>query len=173
MYDINMIAAVSKNGVIAREGKIPWNLSDDLQNFKRETRDHVVVQGMNTFRSIFAKFGHPLKNRTNVILTRNKHFKFNGCCVRWTPEDILQEFRNQKIYIIGGGEIYRLFLPYTGRLLITEVDVVVEGEELVYFPEIKMSDGWKSKIVLTHRADEKNDFDFTIVEHTRRPPPRP
>lgn len=127
---IALIAAISRNGQIGVNNQLPWHIKEDLQHFKSITSESTIVMGRKTFESI----GRPLPNRRNIVLTRDITFKAEGVEVVHSLDEILT-LSNQvsDLFIIGGGEVYTLFLPYADKLYITLVDIDIEGD--TYFPE--------------------------------------
>jgi dihydrofolate reductase len=123
-----VIAAVSQNNIIGREGELPWRYPADLRHFKRTTAGHPVVMGRKTFEAI----GRPLPNRQNIVLTRNPDYQAPpGVIVFHT----LAEARNYcaaagaaKMFILGGAEIYRLALPQTDEMVLTHIPEHVWGD---------------------------------------------
>ena len=128
---ISIIAAVSKNGVIGVDNKLPWDLPEDLKRFKELTTGNVVIMGRKTYESI----GKPLPNRINIVITRNKDFFVPGVITTNSLESALLKAGGDKhIFIIGGGEIYKQSIGFADKLYITEVDMEVEGD--TKFPTI-------------------------------------
>ena len=130
---LSIIAAVASNGVIGRDGDMPWKLSTDLKRFKAITTGKPVIMGRKTFASI----GRPLPNRVNILLTRDAAFRPDGVVVVPTLEaalDAAAATGAEEAMVIGGGEIYRAFLDRADRLLITHVDAAPEGD--TYFTPI-------------------------------------
>ncbi len=122
---INIIVATSKNNQIGINNKLPWHISEDLKYFKCTTSGKTILMGRKTFESI----GKPLPNRKNIVLTRDMNFKPDGVTVIHSLEEALEICKNEEnIFIIGGGEIYSLFLPYADYLYITLVDKVIYGD---------------------------------------------
>lgn len=122
---INLIVAVSRNGQIGIDNQLPWHIKEDLQHFKAITSGSTIVMGRKTFESI----GRPLPNRKNVVLTRDTSFKREGIHVIHSVDDVLQlSVQEDNLFIIGGGEIYTLLLPYADKLYITLVDIDIDGD---------------------------------------------
>jgi dihydrofolate reductase len=132
-----LIVAMSKNGVIGNNNKLPWYIPEDLVNFSELTKGHIIIMGRKTFESLP---NGPLKNRLNVVLSRtiynnNNNFDEN---VLFTTMDYLNTIlklhqkHNQKIFIIGGSEIYNIFIEQCNKLHITMVDEIIDGDS--YFP---------------------------------------
>ena len=136
--NISIIASMDKNRVIGKDNRIPWVLPADREYFKRVTSGNIVLMGRKTYESI----GKPLSQRTNVIMTRNRDYQVEGCIITHSIEEVLARFKNRKIFVIGGGEIYKQFLPFANRLYITLLDHEFEGD--TYFPEIDQKDWIKT-----------------------------
>lgn len=161
---ISAIVAISKNRVIGNENDIPWYLPADLKYFKKTTLNHHIIMGRNTFQSI----GKPLPKRTNIVLTRNAYFLASGCLVAHSLKQALElAFDNEEkeVFIIGGGQIYELALPYVDKVYLTEVDVEVAGD--VLFPFLPDSI-WKETSSEAHQPDEKNEYAYTFKVYERK-----
>lgn len=155
---ISLIVATGENRVIGLNNKMPWHLPADLKYFKKITTGHAVVMGRKTYLSI----GRPLPNRTNVILTRDKHFKVEGCQVVYSIEEVLELSKQENLFIIGGAEIYEQFLPYADKLYLTYIRKSFDGD--TFFPEL--DDQWQLTSTEKHMPDEKNqyEYEFRIFE---------
>lgn len=129
-YNISMIAAISRNNYIGKANKLPWHIEEDLQYFKQVTLGHTIIMGRKTFESI----GRPLPSRRNIVLTRDKDFSVPGVEIIHSFEDVLQLAiaEENETFIIGGGEIYTLFIPYANKLYLTLVDIDIKGD--ILFP---------------------------------------
>ncbi len=129
---IYLIAAIAKNGVIGKAGKIPWQLPEDLKRFKRLTTGHALIMGRKTYASI----GRPLPRRRNLVLTRRQSLDLPaGAEAAPSLEAAIQLCRQrqeEKVFVIGGGEIYAQALPLADGLFLTRVDKEVEGD--TFFP---------------------------------------
>jgi dihydrofolate reductase len=166
---LTMISSVSKNGVIAKYGDMPWGrkLKDDLRFFKDTTISKTVVVGRITQQSIFQALGKNLPDRKTVVLTKDKMLGFPGCMVVDSVEEIIRMSKLVDLFVIGGGKIYEQLMPVADKLIITHVDTVVEDGE-VFFPEINPN-LWEPTELKRQEADQRNIFSFTIVEYTRKP----
>ena len=160
---ISMIVARGRNGVIGRDGDLPWRLSADLQNFKRTTLGKPIIMGRATWES-FPK--RPLPKRENIVLSRDWAYAAPGARVYSSLPPALNVARaiaekagEEEAFIIGGATLYEQGLPLADRLYITEVDAAPEGD--VFFPEI-LSEAWREVSSVAHSADEKNDHDFVM-----------
>lgn len=132
--EIIIIAAVAKNNVIGIDGKIPWHSREELQHFKKTTMSFPIIMGRKTFESI----GKALPGRLNIVISRNNTFTTpDGVELVSNIDNALVLCKSQnvkKVFIIGGGEIYKNMFPIADKLIITKFDLSVEGD--TYFPEI-------------------------------------
>ena len=159
---LTLIAAMDKNQVIGRDGDMPWHLPADLHHFKQTTLGRPVIMGRKTWQSI----GRALPDRQNIVISRTTGFEAPGCELANSLDAALQLAQGLEVMIIGGGEIYQLAMPLASRLVITEVDTVIEGGQ-VWFPEID-PDLWLETARTSHPADSKNRFDLEFVEYHRQ-----
>lgn len=158
---VSLVAAMAANRVIGRGGGLPWRLPRDLQHFKRLTVDHTVIMGRKTFEEI----KRPLANRRNVVVTRSPDFRPRGVTVVPSLEEALALGATEdEVFVVGGGEIYRLALPRADRIYLTVVHAVVEGD--TYFPEFEGS-AWVVESEEHHPADEKNPYPMTFRTYSR------
>lgn len=161
---IKMIAAISKNNQIGLDNHMPWHIPMDLQYFKKVTLGHAVIMGRKTYESI----GHLLPQRQNIILSRDSSFTVPGAQMARSIEEVLSLCnKNKDIFVIGGGEIYRLFLPYTEQLYLTLIDKVVAGDTA--FPDdlSHFELTWKSP---NHVNEGDNTlFRFTVWQRKDKP----
>ncbi|MCZ2204040.1 dihydrofolate reductase [Bartonella sp. A05] len=132
---VYLIAAVSKNNVIGRDGAMPWRLSTDLQRFKALTLGKPVIMGRKTWDSI----GCALPGRTNIVITRDRAFTAKGAVVTHSlsqacslAENIASQNDADAIFIIGGGEIFQQGLAIADKIFLTEILTVIEGDS--FFP---------------------------------------
>ncbi len=135
----SIIVNVARNNVIGCDNTLVFDIKKDLRRFREITTNHVIVMGRKTFES----FPKPLPNRIHVVLTKDKSYKDNvpeGVIVLNNIEEVLEKYSNstEEIFIIGGGEIYKQFLPHTDKLYLTHVDKDAKGD--TYFPEILPSE---------------------------------
>jgi dihydrofolate reductase len=159
---ISLIVAASTNNVIGVAGDLPWHLSDDLKRFKALTMGKPIVMGRKTFESI----GRALPGRQNIVITTQTDFAADGCDVVLSPEAAIAVAADaEEIMIIGGGEIYRLFLPLADRIYLTRVNVDLEGDTVI--PPFDESD-WLETAREEYSANESNDHDFAILTYSRR-----
>ncbi|MBA3733452.1 dihydrofolate reductase [Patescibacteria group bacterium] len=164
--NLTEIVAMDKNRVIGRNGDLPWagRLRSDMDHFKRTTEGHTVGLGRKTYDSIPEKF-RPLLKRENVVITRDLEFKAPGCVVIHDPNVLIRMSIEKEIFIIGGAEIYKIFLPLTERLIVTHVETeITDGD--TFFPELNRSE-WRQKLLFRQEADAKNAFSFSVLEYIR------
>jgi dihydrofolate reductase len=167
LVPVAMIAAVSRNGVIGVDNKLPWHLPEDLKFFKRMTQAKPLVMGRKTFASI----GRPLPGRINIVVTRDASFQHDGVRVCHDLESALLLADQQatidaseEIMVMGGGEIYAQALPHASRIYLTEVDVEVEGD--ARFPELDESEWQEVQRVPGSPVEGQPAYSF--VEYRRR-----
>lgn len=157
--NISIIVAVSKNNVIGAKNKLLWYLPGDLPRFKSITTGHCILMGKNTHESI----GRVLPDRTNLILSFDPNYKVEGAHVFTTPEDA-QKFAEEKgekeLMVIGGGMIYKYFLPMADKIYLTRVLADYEGD--VTFPELNMNE-WKETVLEKHTESDPK-FEYVILE---------
>jgi dihydrofolate reductase len=139
---ISLIAAVARNGVIGKDLTLPWHYPEDLKFFRQTTQNKVIIMGRKTFASIK---NAPLPNRTNIVLTRDTSYQAAGCRVVHSVDAALAAAReakgdDQEVMIIGGADIYTLFLPLATRLYLTILNQDFAGD--VFFPKISW-ESWK------------------------------
>ena len=122
---VSLIAAVAANGVIGRDGALPWHLPEDLKRFKALTLGHHIVMGRKTYESI----GRLLPGRTTVIVTRQRDYAVPGAIVATSLEDAIARCAgDDEVFVIGGAEIYRAALPIADRMYLTLVQAPFEGD---------------------------------------------
>jgi dihydrofolate reductase len=154
---ISFVVAVARNGVIGREGGLPWHISSDLKRFKEITMGKPVIMGRKTWDSLPRK---PLPGRRNIVITRQPGFSAPGAEVVASPEEALGLCGGApEIAVIGGGEVYRLFWPLVDRLYLTEVDLDVEGD--THFPALDPAE-WREVARETHPRGERDSCSFTL-----------
>ena len=166
--DIVLIVAVADNGVIGASGVIPWRLKTDMQRFKAMTLDKPIVMGRKTFVSL----RRPLPGRTNIVVTRDAHFRSPGAVVTTSladaraiaTGDALRRLATE-IAVIGGAEIYAQSMPCADRLEITEVHAKPAGD--TYFAAIDAA-VWEEVARVRHSAGPDDSADFSFVTYRRR-----
>lgn len=161
-----LVVAVAENGVIGREGALPWRLPDDLKWFKRVTLGKPIIMGRKTFDSI----GRPLPGRDNIVITRDPAWSVDGAATARSvaaavalAERSASRTGAEEICVIGGAEIYRQTLARADRIYLTRVRASLDGD--ARFPEIKPSE-WREAAAGGTSADERNAYscDFFILD---------
>ena len=142
MVKIALVVAAAENNVIGHQGKLPWHIPADLKHFRKLTTGHPVIMGRKTWDEIYARLGKPLKDRTNIVLTRNGFDFPDGVKAASSVDDALAQADGQEIMVIGGAEIYRTFLPLAERIYLTRVFRNPQGD--TYFPELS-SNEWQEQ----------------------------
>ena len=163
MSVISLVVAVSRNGIIGRDGGLPWHISSDLKRFKAITMGKPVIMGRKTWDGLPRK---PLPGRTNIVITRAANFASEGAVVVANADAALAVAGQEKadeICIIGGGEIYRLFLPMAGRIYLTEVQMDVVGD--TRFPDLEQG-AWRevSRDVVEAGSSDSAGFVLRVLE---------
>lgn len=162
---MTLIVAIAKNGVIGKDGDIPWKLRNDLQDFAQKTKGNTVIMGRNTYESILRNLGKPLPNRHNIVLSSTlPHNTHNITVVRTWEEALRESAKSIHTFVIGGEAVYREGLRYASHLSITRVHREYEGD--TYFPTFD-SDEWKLVQKKTYPQNERNECPFTIEEYER------
>jgi dihydrofolate reductase len=159
---IILIAAISKNNEIGKNNQLLWHLPNDFKRFKTLTTGHYIIMGRKTFES----FPKPLPNRTHIIISRQKNYAVENCIVVSSLEEAIKVCpKNEDIYIIGGGEIYKQSIDFADKLEITVVDHNFEAD--TFFPEID-ENKWKVDFEEFHPKDERHLDDFTFLTYILR-----
>ncbi len=150
-----IIAAVSKNNVIGKNGKLPWTSKEEMSFFKKTTTGYPVIMGRKTYETL----GKPLENRENIVISKNKNLSntdlkvFNSLL---NAIEYCSEKKYEKVFIIGGGKIFEQAIKIADKILISEMKRTYNGN--VFFPEIS-SEKWDKKLIGEYR-------DFNLFEYT-------
>jgi len=148
-----MVVACCTQWVIGRDGQMPWRLSADLQRFKKLTMGHPIIMGRKTFESI----GRLLPGRTTIILTRGDDFHHEGAIVVHDETGALIACQDsEEAFVVGGAEIYKLFLPKADRIYLTKVHTMIPDGD-TFFPRMDFSN-WNLTDSEEVSADLKNEF---------------
>ena len=156
-----MIAAVAANGVIGRDGALPWRLPEDLKHFRRLTLGNTVLMGRKTYDSL----GKPLDGRANWVLTRDPAFAAPGVRVFRELAGALAAEPQGRLLVIGGGELYRQTLPQAQCLELTLVHATPEGD--AHFPDYDAAQ-WREAARSDHAADERHACAYSFVTLLRK-----
>jgi len=168
MSELVLIAAMARGRVIGREidgvGALPWHLPEDMAHFRTATRGHPVVMGRKTWDSLPARF-RPLPGRRNLVLTRNAAWQADGAEALPTLAAALAATAGaERVFVIGGAELYAAALPLADMLLLTEIDAEVDGD--AHFPPFADA-GFAELQRETHRAAPPNAFGYAFVTYRR------
>lgn len=158
MKTISIAVAISDNNAIGKDNQLLWHMPADLKFFKQTTSGHTVVMGRKTFDSV----GRPLPNRQNIVVTHKTGLEIAGVQVVNSLEEAINlvEQKDAEIFIIGGAEIYKEALPKVQRIYLTTIHHTFEAD--TFFPEMNMDD-WQETSTETHKADEKNKYNYTFT----------
>jgi dihydrofolate reductase len=164
-----LVVAVAENGVIGRNGQLPWRIPGDLKHFKSVTMGKPVVMGRKTYDSI----GKPLPGRANIVLTRDKDWRADGVLVGHSLEEALRladaEARKTgaaEIAVIGGSALFEETLPIAAKIELTEVHARPEGD--TYFPEYERA-AFRETRREGPQQSEKDDHAYSVVTLERKP----
>lgn len=149
--------ARARNGVIGRDGRLPWHISADLKRFKALTMGSVMIMGRKTFDSLPGL----LPARRHVVLTRDREWRAEGAEVAHSVEEAIGLARGEPISVIGGADIFALFLPLADRLELTEVLAEIEGD--TFMPDPRKSARWRQTFSEDHPG-ENPPFRFVTLE---------
>ncbi len=168
---VSFVVAMSRDRVIGRGGRLPWRLPRDLKHFRALTWGKPIVMGRKTHESL----GRPLPGRTNIILTRQPGFTASGCVVVGTIGEALDQARAtgaDEVMVVGGGEVYRDFLPLCSKVHLTLVEGDFEGD--AFFPvDLVNSSEWRTIHDEPWEADESNPHKARYLVLERVGSPRP
>jgi len=170
---LSIISAIGKNNEIGKANTLLWNLPADMKHFRETTSGHPIIMGQKTFESLgyspTGEPGRPLPNRRNIVLTKDENFRRDGIEIVYSVEELMEllektTLQDDECFIIGGGQIYKLFIDRADKLYITHVDEEFPDAD-TFFPEIDMTK-WKKISEESHKADENNKYNlrFTIYD---------
>ena len=162
---MNVIVAADKNWGIGKDNKLLVSIPADMKMFREETSGKVVVMGRKTLESF--PNGLPLKNRTNIVITKNKDYDAKGAIVVHSIEEALEEVKkcpSEDGYCIGGDSVYTQMLPYCDVAHVTKIDFVYEADS--HFPDLDEDEEWE----ITAESDEQTYFDleYQFVKYERK-----
>ncbi|HJS00802.1 MAG TPA: dihydrofolate reductase [Flavobacterium sp.] len=159
---ITMIAAAAENRALGKDNQLVWHLPNDFKRFKGLTTGHHIIMGRKTFES----FPKPLPNRTHIIITRQSNYQAEGCIVVDSIEKAIEKCpKNEDAFIIGGGEIYHLAMPFTDKIELTVVHHEFEAD--AFFPEINL-DEWELVSSDFQEKDEKHLYNYSYDTYIRK-----
>lgn len=160
--EITLIAAASENNALGKDNKLIWHLSEDLKRFKRLTQGHAIIMGRKTFESM----PRALPNRKNIVLTYNKTYQAQDAWVAHSIEEALSltDGDNQP-FIIGGGEVYNLFLSIADKIELTRVHSTFEAD--AFFPEVD-STQWDLIEEEKHFRSSDQPYDYSYLTYKKK-----
>ncbi|HUJ37187.1 MAG TPA: dihydrofolate reductase [Hyphomicrobium sp.] len=166
---ITLVVAVADNGVIGRNGGLPWRLSSDLKAFRRLTMGKPLIMGRRTFQSL----KRPLDGRDNIVVSRDANFRHDGAVVMPSFPAALAEGERcalsrgvDEVMVIGGADIFAEALPLAGRIYKTEVHGSPEGDTLM--PDVDWA-RWREVFREKLPRAERDDYDATLILFERKP----
>ena len=161
---LSISVAVAKNNVIGKDNTLPWHISEDLKRFKRITSNKKMIMGRKAFESLPGI----LPNREHIIITRNENFNVDSDKVTIVHDlnPLIEKYSKceDEVFVIGGAEIYKQFLPYVQKIYLTQIDETFEGD--TYWPEINY-DEFKTEYTSEQLTDEKNGLTYTFIDLVR------
>jgi len=172
---LSIISAIANNNEIGRKNELLWNLPIDMKHFKETTTGHPVIMGQKTYESLGVDStglpGRPLPNRRNIILTLDKNFKRDRIEIVYSMEELDELLKNtmtesNEAFVIGGGQIYKLFIDKADKLYITHVNAEFTDAD-TFFPIID-KDKWEITSEDKHEKDERNIYDCNFVIYKRK-----
>lgn len=160
---ISLIWAMDENRVIGSYNKLPWHLPEDLKFFKRVTMGHPIVMGRKTHESI----GKPLPGRENVIITRDRQYRSEGCTVLYSIDELLDfaSKTDNEVFVIGGAEIFKEIISHADRLYLTMIHHQFEGD--TFFPTFHI-DEWELESREMGEKNEKNPYEYEFLIYKRK-----
>ncbi|QOV19590.1 dihydrofolate reductase [Blautia liquoris] len=159
------IVATDKNWAIGYKNKLLVSIPSDMRYFRNTTNNRVVVMGRKTLESF--PQGQPLASRTNIVITRDPAYKVKGAVVVHSLEELKEELENyddDDIFVIGGGSVYEMLLPYCDTVLVTKIDLAYQAD--TFFPNLDKSHEWE----MTEEGEEQTcfDIDFRFTKYERK-----
>lgn len=157
--NISLIAAMDRNRLIGSKNRMPWKIPEDLAYFRKKTLGHTVIMGKNTWLSL----GSTLDQRTNIVMTRDTTFSVPGVIVCNEITDVFGHCGDEECFVIGGAQIFKLFLPLAQTLYITKIEAEFEGD--TYFPALRQKD-WET--VFFEVLESKTGYTLQFHTYKRR-----
>jgi len=159
---LSIIVAIAENNAIGKDNKLLWHIPADLKRFKLLTSGHTIVMGKKTFESLPFR---PLPNRRNLVITDIQGEQIPGCEMAYSIEDALSKCNiDEESFIIGGGSVYRQFLPLADKLYLTIVNKAFDAD--TFFPDINFDD-WQLIEKTEIHDDPETDFSYSYLIYSR------
>lgn len=162
MKNISIIVAIAENNAIGKDNRLLWHISEDLKHFKRITTGKTVIMGKNTFTSLP---NGALPNRKNIVISDNTSDRFEECTMAWSIDDALEKCDDNECFVIGGGSIYKQFLPLANKLYLTRVHKNFDAD--TFFPEINAKE-WKELERIDCDYDQKAGISYSFITYIRK-----
>lgn len=160
---ISIIVAIAQNYAIGKDNDLLWHLSGDLKRFKELTTGHTIVMGKRTFESLPVR---PLPNRRSIVLSDNANERIDACLMAYSIEDAINQFDDyQENFIIGGGSVYRQFLPIADKLYLTIVHKDFDAD--TFFPEINFEE-WQVVEKQENLYDDRSSLTYSYHIYKRK-----
>ncbi len=161
---VSIIVARARNGIIGKQGALPWHLPEDLAHFKATTTGHAIIMGRKTWDSI----GRPLPKRRNIVVTRNADWSATGAeAAPSLAAAVALCGGDEEAFIIGGAQLYDEALAMADKLIVTEIDRDFEGDTWLPAPDPML---WRESARETHRSTGAEPFDYAFVTYLRASP---
>ncbi len=167
---VAMIVAMGRNREIGKDNQLMWHLTEDMRFFKETTLRHYIIMGRKNFESIPAKY-RPLPERVNIIISRNADYMYEECYTCSSLTEALELARDNgedKVFIIGGGQIYQLALEagVVDEMYITHVDATFDDAD-TFYPSFN-EDDWNKELIFEAFADSQNEFGFKVNRYEKK-----
>ncbi|MCK5589199.1 MAG: dihydrofolate reductase [Candidatus Pacebacteria bacterium] len=162
---VSLIVACDNNFIIGNGSKIPWHLPADFAYFKKTTLNYPVIMGQITFESILNSLGKPLPKRENIVLTKDKNYKYDGVKIVYNLEsaiEVAKKNNSKEVFVIGGASVYKLALEQgvIDRIYLTKINAEVDGD--IYFPK-EFLKNFKQVNCVNFKKDDKNKYDMEFL----------
>jgi dihydrofolate reductase len=159
---ISIIVAIAENNAIGKNNDLLWHIPEDMKRFRQITTGHKIIMGKRTYESLPHR---PLKNRTNIVISDIPGDRYEGAVMAYSLEEALEHCpAEEECFIIGGGMVYRQFLPLADKLYITRVDKPFDAD--IFFPEI--DPGTWEETSRDEGADKGLDFTYSFITYERK-----
>ncbi|MGE5455213.1 MAG: dihydrofolate reductase [Methylocystaceae bacterium] len=159
---ISLLVAIDENRLIGSNGTLPWRLPADVKYFKDITMGHPIVMGRRTWESLPKR---PLPGRENIVLSSNLEYEAPGAKIINHPEELEEMFSQEEVFVIGGGMVFKHFLPMADRLYITEIDHQFTGD--TYFPVFEVND-WEITSAREGEVTPDNPYPHRYLIYERK-----
>lgn len=159
---VAFVVAIAENGVIGRDGGLPWRIPSEMKHFRKLTMNKPVIMGRRTFNSL----KQPLQKRDNIVLTRNRDFAPKGAIAVENVEQALRVARDcamaraaKEVMVIGGADVYAAMMDAAQRIYLTRVHASPDGD--VHFPDLDLH-AWRETSSVHHARGGDDEFDYTV-----------